>query len=578
MAFDPTPEQAACVDAFRRHDGDLAITAGAGAGKTSTLKLLAGVFPNARGVYLAYNRAIAAEAQASFPGRVTAKTAHALAFAAVGRQYAHRLNARRITGREQAAILGINGPHRVSDDKVLAPAQVARITMETIAKFCYSNDPEPGRHHVPRDIPGVVDGGMEAQRRLEQIIEPFAKKAWADLVRTDGKLRFSHDCYLKIWALSEPVIDADYLMLDEAQDTNPCVAGIFDAQNHLLRIAVGDPNQAIYGWRGATDHMSRMDAKYRLTLSQSFRFGQEIADEANKWLTILDTDLRITGYGHSEVRPLTETPDAVLCRTNAEAVATLIRAHDAGVKAGLVGGGKELVDFANAVDNLTRDGWTSHPELAGFVTWNQVVDYVENDHGGEDFAVAVKLIETYGTDGIRNAIEGAADEGAADMVISTAHKSKGREWNRVRIADDFPEPKATEHGLGRIPRADAMLAYVAVTRAKRILDRDGLAFVDKYLLTAGRNPDGRGTSLPSPGRPAPAPVPLAAPTAARNVAAGPVVDLPIEPDANFLYTVTVDGAVVAETTNYTAAARVRDARPGSTLDGKARKPLEAVYA
>ena len=31
-----------------------------------------------------------------------------------------------------------------------------------------------------------------------------------------------------------------------------------------------------------------------------------------------------------------------------------------------------------------------------------------------------------------------------------------------------------------IPRADAMLAYVAVTRARGLLDRGGLAWIDHY--------------------------------------------------------------------------------------------------
>lgn len=484
--FDPTPEQAACVQAFSDHDGDLAITAGAGAGKTSTLKLLAAVHPEARGVYLAYNKAIAGDAQAGFPGRVIAKTSHALAFGVVGRQFAHRLKAKRLTGKEQAEVLGISGPQRVSDQKVFSPAQLARLVMRTLTSFCYSADAEPNMWHVPRDVPGVV-GDLAAQARLEQIVVPLASRAWhVDLTQVDGTLRFTHDCYLKIWQLTNPVIEADYLMLDEAQDTNPCVGAIFDAQTHLLRIAVGDPNQAIYGWRGATDHMAAMQAKHRLTLSQSFRFGQEIADEANKWLYLLKADLRLTGFGRSEVRPIEGTPNAILCRTNAAAVGTLIKSHAAGVKAALVGGGRELLEFANAVDELKQKGWTGHPELYAFQSWGQVQDYIEQDHGGEDFAVAVKLIDTFGTDGIRAAITNSTDERYADLLVSTAHKSKGREWDTIQVADDFPEPKPVGDHAGKIPDSDAKLAYVTVTRAKRVLDRGGLAFVDSYLKEYAR--------------------------------------------------------------------------------------------
>ena len=58
MNFTPTAEQAAALEAFRsgRH---LALQAGAGTGKTSTLALLAGQNPTRRGRYLAFNRTIA---------------------------------------------------------------------------------------------------------------------------------------------------------------------------------------------------------------------------------------------------------------------------------------------------------------------------------------------------------------------------------------------------------------------------------------------------------------------------------------------------------------------------------------
>src|SRR6266536_67449 len=83
-------------------------------------------------------------------------------------------------------------------------------------------------------------------------------------------------------------------------------------------------------------------------------------------------------------------------------------------------------------------------------------------------------------------------EQAAQVVVSTAHKAKGREWPRVRIADDFHQPKGEDTP---IPQAEAMLAYVAVTRARLALDPDGLAWVDRWLAT----------------RPAPAPEPALSP-------------------------------------------------------------------
>ncbi|MEV6904839.1 hypothetical protein [Amycolatopsis sp. NPDC051372] len=66
----PTPEQEAAVDAFRRGD-HLALQAGAGTGKTTTLTMLGAAATRRRGRYLAFNKAIAAEARRKFEVGVT---------------------------------------------------------------------------------------------------------------------------------------------------------------------------------------------------------------------------------------------------------------------------------------------------------------------------------------------------------------------------------------------------------------------------------------------------------------------------------------------------------------------------
>jgi hypothetical protein len=64
----PTGEQQAVIDASQS-GADLVIEAGAGTGKTSTLRLVAATQPRRRGVYVAYNKAIASDAKRSSPPR-----------------------------------------------------------------------------------------------------------------------------------------------------------------------------------------------------------------------------------------------------------------------------------------------------------------------------------------------------------------------------------------------------------------------------------------------------------------------------------------------------------------------------
>lgn len=465
MSFLPTTEQQNIVDAFLSGD-DLVIEAGAGTGKTSTLKLLAEA-TDQRGIYIAYNKAIAEDAKASFPSNVDCRTAHSLAYRTHAIPFKHRLNGPRVTLRDTTRLLGITQPVQLTEETVLTPMDIARMTMDTVARFCNSADAEITRDHVP-----FIKGAEDHMNTIRLTITPLAQKAWQDITDPQGSLKFQHDHYLKMWALSNPVLKCDFVLLDEAQDANPVIAGVVEAQTHAQRIMVGDRCQAIYGWRGAVDAMSEFNGT-RLILSQSFRFGPAIAEQANEWLTMLDAPLRLSGFDQieSSLAPI-EIPDAILCRTNAEAINQAMEYQRLGKTVALVGGTKAIKDMAEASIDLQAGRGTTHPELLAFKTWQEVREYSEENEG-RDLKVFVKLIDTYGAQAVINVANSAVNEDYADIVISTAHKAKGREWNTVLLAADFT-PKDDEP----LARAEMMLVYVAVTRAKLILDKTALEVLD----------------------------------------------------------------------------------------------------
>jgi N12 class adenine-specific DNA methylase len=477
----PTAEQQAIIDACVSGQ-NLVIEAGAGTGKTSTLRMASAAMTGRTGLYVAYNKAIANEARGSFPANVTCATAHSLAFQAIGRSYARRLNSKRLPAHEIAALLGIREPMQLGEE-MLTPPQLAGIVMGTVGRFCHSADHAISSAHVP-----PVNGAAGLRRaQLTQFIVPLAASAWTDLQRSDGRLPFSHDHYLKMWQLTQPRLNAGFVLFDEAQDADPVIAAIIQGQDGAQKIAVGDSCQAIYGWRGAVDALATWPADQRLYLSQSFRFGVPIAEEANKWLENLGAVLRLKGTPSitSAIGTVT-TPDAVLCRTNAEAVSQSLALLEQGRRVALVGGGDDIKRLAEAARELQQRGHTSHPELAAFRTWSAVQRYVRDDEGGADLATFVRLVDAHGPEAVIRTIDQLSSEDTADVVVSTAHKAKGREWNQVLIAPDFREP-ANDKDTGQrgvIPRADAMLAYVAVTRAKERLDRGSLAWIDNYASGA----------------------------------------------------------------------------------------------
>ncbi|CAM5585552.1 ATP-dependent DNA helicase Rep [Streptomyces alboniger] len=355
-----------------------------------------------------------------------------------------------------------------------------------MASFCHTADEAITRHHVPR-LRGLENNDLHTQ--LAAHIVPFARKAWSDLHNPDaGAVRFDHDHYLKMWALTQPRIDADFLLLDEAQDTNPVVEHIFLSQrDHAQLVMVGDSAQAIYHWRGAKDIMTGFDGT-QLALSKSFRFGPHLAEEANRWLAIADAPLRLTGTETvpTELGPLTR-PDAVLCRTNVGAMSHVMGLMTAGCRVALAAGGDSLRTLALAARDLKEGRHTTHPELLLFPSWGELQDYAAHDPAGRDLQPLVDLVDTHGTDAILTAVAQLAPEQHAQVTVSTAHKAKGREWPRVKIADDFTPPQDSDQHddagqavPGPIDDGEARLAYVAVTRTRTRLDLGGLSWIHDH--------------------------------------------------------------------------------------------------
>ena len=489
VSYPPTDEQANAIKIFATYE-DLVLQAGAGAGKTSTLKFLANHAQanGRRGQYLAYNAKIVKEVRGDMPGNVACNTMHSIAFAACGKDFADRLPSKmpRQPAHEVAAILGIKTLHipgfGKEEGRNLAAGWLASKCLGMVDRFCHTPAREIEASHLAfiDGIDAIDEETGKAltvnNRRVAEYLLPFARKAWADMTDVAGRLRVTHDSYLKAWSLSEPVIDVDFILLDEAQDADPVQAEVikFNRARGVQVVCVGDEQQVLYEWRGAVNAMAdfeAMGAKVAF-LSQSFRFGDAVAEQANGLLDRLGARLRVKGFGKvaSTVGPVAD-PDAILCRSNAGAVRALMGAIASGRRVHLVGGTAEIVSFCKAAQRLQGGQTTQHAELAMFSSWADVVRYVEEEEQGADLKLNVKLVEQFGAEAIIEALDSNQDERATQaaswdgVVISTAHKSKGLQWDSVQIGPDFVPPKQ-----GDLSPAELRLAYVAVTRAKFQLD------------------------------------------------------------------------------------------------------------
>jgi hypothetical protein len=470
--FAPTDEQAEAVR-LAMTGGHLAINAGAGAGKSSTLRMIAMAKDAAgirNGTYTAFNRRVITDASGTFPRGMTCATAHGLAMKAVGRAYRHRLGGRRMKSADIARHAGIDPMYLDTPfgRKRLAPGFLAGILMRSTNRFAQSADPEPTWRHIV--TPNTMRDDRDLMRQWDAIrrrLEPSLVKAWADLCDPDGVLPFSHDAYLKIWSLSDPVLNTDYLLCDESQDLWPSWLAVVEAQRDRCQIVlVGDQDQMLYAWRGATNAMEETVVEHRAVLSRSFRFGPEIADVANGILGMIGSPMRMTGGGPPGRVGSIDFPDMVLCRTNAAAVREALEELDGGGNPHIVGGADDVVSFARGAMSLQEDGYSYHPDLACFNSWAEVVEYAAMDEMGHELGLLVKLVEDFTAERIVGSFGDMPPIGDASLITSTVHKMKGGEAASVKLAGDFPV-ETLERPLSD---EDLRVGYVAVTRAMRELD------------------------------------------------------------------------------------------------------------
>jgi hypothetical protein len=235
-----------------------------------------------------------------------------------------------------------------------------------------------------------------------------------------------------------------------------------------------------------------------LELTRSFRFGPRIAEVANRWLRHAESDMRLTGSGSaaSEIGAAVMA-DAVLCRGNADVIREIMAFLDVGVAVALTGGGDALHRIAEAAQQLKAGRRTSHPELFLFRSWGEVQEYVENDDAAQDLRSLVRLVDAHGPETIMQAVNRLSSEAEAQVTVSTAHKAKGREWDSVRIGPGFGPPPVDDDGRQRpLDPAEARLIYVAVTRARRMLDPEGIRWADDYEKAVASAADGTAAGQP----------------------------------------------------------------------------------
>jgi len=472
--------------------GNASIEAVAGSGKTTTIVEAANRLPaGTRNLFLAFNKSIAEELASRLPSHVTSKTLNSLGHGA----WAAKLRPMRLT-LDANKTRAIMDKRLVEADRKLYGSLVTRLvalaksaglapagapnayplvddSLDTWLDMIDYHDLE-----VPED--GNVNRAIDLARKVlsESIRQAFA-----------GYVDFDDQIYMTV-VYRAPMSKFDFVFVDEAQDLN-CI------QHQLIAmairpgagrlVAVGDPRQAIYGFRGAdASSMENLQKRFRTTtlpLSISYRCPQAVVAEAQKIVSHIQSHesapMGLVETVDKYDASLFDDRDVIVCRNAKPLVALAFQLIRGGRGCRVLGrdigqGLQSLIKKMNAADvdalETKLDAYLDR-ETRRLLAKNQDAKVAAL----EDKVDTVRLFIDQLNEGERT-IEALfakidalfTDNGAGKLTLCTIHKSKGLEWDRVFILDRELMPSKYARQAWQLAQ-ETNIHYVAITRARREL-------------------------------------------------------------------------------------------------------------
>jgi superfamily I DNA/RNA helicase len=312
----------------------------------------------------------------------------------------------------------------------------------------------------------------------------LTEQIWQCMINPNDPFPLVHDAYLKLYQLRKPKLKKyNTLLFDEAQDANPVITDIVFNQKCQL-ILVGDPHQQIYRWRGAEDALNRPelgDADV-LYLTQSFRFGPQIAKTANAVLKLKGETIPLLGHdqpdevlvGEESMPNAEEGHYSILHRSIVGTLHSALKLAEKRKKLFWIGGIEAYeLDYLVDLYWFSRKNRGSVKNKKLFEEFEDYQNFVKIARESDDHEMnrAINIIERFKD--IPRQIRTLRDlstltESEADVTLSTTHKAKGLEWQTVVIAHDYPD--LFEEKMSESERLDELnLLYVAATRARQKL-------------------------------------------------------------------------------------------------------------
>lgn len=510
MDFKPTSEQEA-IRSGAINGESMLIQAGAGAAKTSTLKLIAPELKGATILATAFNKRIAEDLAKALPETVVVKTLNGLGHSAWGKQRGSgRLEVD--SGKLNRLTSAVMKESNVKDEDGELWSAV-----RNFARLCRNNQYVPKGAPPPQVAVRNVDelledfrlteGWDEGALSMDEFVHLVDKVLIRSIMEGFGKvIDFDDQIYLSTVYFC-PYPHYDVVLGDESQDLSPA--------NHiqLLKtkpnqfIAVGDPRQAIYAFRGA-DSSSMENLRFKADkqlespmvtypLNTSFRCPKAVvARQQQHYPGFTAFETNPEGSVETLYKWGMETiPEgaAVICRNNAPLVSlafNLVKNRRGfqffgmDMAKNLKGLIKKVAGFSGKTMTRAMEAVPTDKILALLEGWYLEEELKLLTAGKAELCAGLKdrkqccviILKMGKTLGEAMSACDAMFSGTGSITLTSGHRSKGFEWRDVFHLDPFriPSKFARESGKPAQMQQEMNLRYVIETRTKLNLTMIGL--------------------------------------------------------------------------------------------------------
>ncbi len=491
-AFTPSQQQADFFEWIVNGIGSCILEAVAGAGKTTTLiealKLMTGTI-----FFGAYNKKIAVEIEARSPKKagLDISTMHSAGFR-IWRKVAPRVQVDK-KGVKCRDIFRTMIAENVAERDFFAQLEGIVLKLVSYAKqaglgaIVSGKDDNNWRNLIEHFDIDTLD--------CESTVITLAKHTLGRSIKADYELIDFDDMIYAPLVHKARAYEYDWVLIDEAQDTNATrrALALLMLKRGGRLVAVGDRHQAIYGFTGADhdalDLIGTAVNAVKMPLTVTYRCPKAVVQHAHQYVSHIEAHPTAPeGAVTKLVGPISKAAvpgDAILCRFNApilelvygfiaDGVAAKVEGRDIGTGLKALARRWKVTTFAALNDRL--DAYLDR-ETAKYRAKEQEAKAA----GVEDKVNCVKVIATRVQNinpNCRDAVEAicaeidtifddtAMKDGKNFVLLSTIHKSKGREWNKVFWLQTGPSKWAR---MAWEQQQEVNLCYVATTRAKQEL-------------------------------------------------------------------------------------------------------------